>query len=129
MMTTTNNTPETDTINTNWIILDIRSTISSIIDRHLVQDIHSCDAGEEFQAYTNRVYQDSNYTVTMKIIPFEFFYKENSLSNILPFSTAVCQFRITIDIYLDPYISMHFDDRTSIIIKQCSGGGIFLWHN
>ena len=50
------NIPLTDIINNNWIMWDTWSTISSVRNRNLVQDIHACDAGGELQWYTNWVH-------------------------------------------------------------------------
>ena len=42
---TTDDTPETDIINPDLILLDTWSTIISVRNRYLVQDIHACDTG------------------------------------------------------------------------------------
>ena len=49
----TTNSPENYTINTNWILLNICSTIILVRNIYLVQNIRACDAGKELQAYIN----------------------------------------------------------------------------
>ena len=77
------NIPSTDIIDTNWIVLNTCSTIRYIRNRYLIQDICSCDVGEEIQGYNNRGHQDYSYTDTTKMLPFEVFYNKNYLANII----------------------------------------------
>ena len=70
MTQTTKEAPTTNIINPNWILLDTCSTISSIRNKSLVQNIQPCDAGEELRAYTNHVHQDYDHTSTFKIVTF-----------------------------------------------------------
>ena len=53
MTQTTKEEPKNNIINQNWILLDTCSTISSIRNKSLVQNIHPCDVGKELRAYTN----------------------------------------------------------------------------
>ena len=83
MTETKNDTLETDIIDSNWILLEICSTISYLIHKDLVQDICDCDAGKEVQVYTNDVNQYHKYTATMKMLPSKYFYIGKSLVNTL----------------------------------------------
>ena len=122
MTQTTNYIPETDIINTHWIILDTCSTISFIININLVQETRACDAGKELWTYTNRVHHDYSYTATITMLPFKVFYNGKSLAKILSFSTASRWFRINIGTYINSVIKVHINDGTNIRFKQCSRG-------
>ena len=53
------------------------------------------------------------------MLPFEVFFNEQPLANILYFTTVASKFRITIDTELDPFSNVHLNDGTRIIFKQC----------
>ena len=122
MTQTIKEAPTTNIINLNWILLETFSTISSIVNKSLFQNIQPCDAGEELRAYTNGGHQDYDHTATLTLLPFEFFFNEQSLANILSFAAVASKFRITIDTEFDPFINVHLHDGTSIIFKQCRAG-------
>ena len=107
MTQTTPNIPATDIINH-------CSTIISVSNIKLVQDIYACDSGEELRRYTNVGHQDYSYTTTMAVLPLKFFYNKNFLANIL----VERKFRITINTYLEPAINVHLIYITIIIFKQ-----------
>ena len=119
-MTQKSYTPVTYIINTNWIILDTCSIITSIRNKDLVHDGCACGARKYFWAYTNGVNQDYNYTATMTMLPFRVFYNKNPLANILSFSAVACNFRISVDAYLYPAINVRLGGGTSIVFKKCS---------
>ena len=54
------------------------------------------------------------------MLSFELFYDYNYLANILSFDAVALMFSITTDIYLEPYINIHLNHGTIIILKQCS---------
>ena len=66
MTQTTKEAPTTNIINPNWILLDTCSTISSMRNKSLVQNIQPCDRGEKLRAYTNGGHQDYDQTATLK---------------------------------------------------------------
>ena len=72
--------------------------------------------------YTFRVHKDNNYTATMEILTFRFFYNGNSLAKILQFYTVVRKLSITMEKDLDPDINVHPDNGNIIMFKQCSRG-------
>ena len=65
MTQTTKEAPTTNIINPNWILLDTCSTISSIRDKNIVQNIQPCDAVEELRAYKNGGHQNHDRTTTL----------------------------------------------------------------
>ena len=73
MLQTTNDTPSTDIIVLDWLLLDTCSTISSVKIKDFVQKIQACGSGKELWAYTNSGHQDYSYTVTMELLPSEVF--------------------------------------------------------
>ena len=54
----------TNIINPKWILLDTCSTISSIRNKSIFQNIQPYGAGEELRAYTNGGHQDYDNTKT-----------------------------------------------------------------
>ena len=84
MTQTTKEAPTTNIINPNWILLDTCSTISSIRNKSLVQNIQPCDSGEELRAYTNVGHQDYDHTATLKLLPFDVFKMNNPLQTYYP---------------------------------------------
>ena len=77
MTQTMKDEPTTNSINPNWILFDTCSTISSIGNKNIVQNIQPCDAGDELRSYTNRVHQDYDHTTTLKMLPFTVFLMRN----------------------------------------------------
>ena len=65
--------PTTKLINPNWILLDTLSTISSIRNNNVVNNIQPNDAGEKPRAYANGGHQDYDYTATLKMLTLDFF--------------------------------------------------------
>ena len=124
MTQTTKEAPTTNIINPKCIILYICSTISSVRNNNLAQNVQPCDAGEELRASTNGGHQNYDHTATLKNLPFGVFLNEQSLSNILLFDAVESKFRITIDTELDPSINIHLNYGTRVIFKQC-GAGIY----
>ena len=122
MNQSTKEAPTHNIINPNWILLNTCSTISYIRNNSLVQNIQPCDAGEELRAYTNYVHQDYEHTATLKLLPFEVFFNEQSLANIISFATVASKVSITIDTELEPFINVHLHDVKRIIFKQCGAG-------
>ena len=84
MSQTTKEAPTTNIINPNWILLDTCSTISSIRNKSLVQNIQPCDSGEELRAYKNGGHQDYDHTATLKLLPFDVFKINNTLQTYYP---------------------------------------------
>ena len=56
------------------------------------------------------------------MLPFEVFFNEKSLGNILSFSAVASKFSITIDTELYPSIKVHIHDVTRIIFKKYGAG-------
>ena len=116
----TTNIPETDIINPNYILLYTFSTIISVRNIYLVQDICAYDAGEELRAYTNVEHQYFNYTANIMMLEFKVFYNKRSLVNILSFAAVMRKFGITIDTALYPAINVNLNYGTTIIFNKCS---------
>ena len=121
MAQTTDALPVDEIINQNWLLLDTYSIISSINNENLVKETHACDSGEEIQVYTNGGNQNYNYTTTMTVLHFNFFFK-NPLANIILFAAVARRFNITIDINIDSVINENLDDGTSIKSNSFSRG-------
>ena len=105
MTQTTKEAPTTNIINPNWILLDTCSTISSIRNKSLVQNIQPCDTVEELRAYKNGGNQYYDHTATFKMLTFEVLFNEKFLANMLSFNVVASKFKITIDTELDPSIN------------------------
>ena len=97
--------PTTNIMNSNWILLETCSTISYIRNKNLVQNIQTCDAGEEIRTYKNGENQDHDHIATFKILPFEVLFNKKSLASIHVFDAAASKFKIAIDIELYPSIN------------------------
>ena len=124
---TTKEAPTTNIIKPNWILLETCLTISSIRSKILVQNIQPCYAGKELRAYTIGGHQDYDHTATLKLLPFEVFFNEQSLANILSFAAVASKFRIAIDTELYPFINVHLHYGTRIILKQCGAGHYYFY--
>ena len=79
MTQTTKEAPTTNIINPKCILLETCSTISSIRNKNIVQDMQPCDAGEELRAYTNGGHQDYDHTATLKRLHIDVFLMKNLL--------------------------------------------------
>ena len=51
------------------------------------------------------------------MLPFEVFFNEKSLTNILSFVAVISKFKITINTELDPSINIHLNYGIRIIFK------------
>ena len=58
------------------------------------------------------------------MLPFEVFFNDQSLANILSFDIVASKFRKTIDTGLDTSINVHLYNGTRIILKQ-RGTGLY----
>ena len=117
MTQTTNYVTTTNITNPNWIFLNTCSTIS-YVRNNIVKNIQPCDTGEELRAYTTGVHQYYNNTTTFNMLPFEVFFNEQSLTNIISFAAVTSKFSITINTQLNPCINVHIHNATNIIFKQ-----------
>ena len=50
--------------------------------------IQPCDTGEVLTAYTNGGHQEYDHTTTFRILPFEIFFYEKYLADILSFDAV-----------------------------------------
>ena len=91
-------------------------------NQFFVLDIQPFDAGEDLRAYTNVEHQDYDHTTTLKISPWNFFFNDISLVDILFFAAVASKFSITIDTELDPSINVQLQDGKRKILNQCGGG-------
>ena len=55
------------------------------------------------------------------MLPFEFLFNEQYLTNILSFAVVASKFRITINAELEPSINLNLNDGTRMVFKQCDG--------
>ena len=71
------------TINKAWILLDSCSTFSCVCNPSLVTNIRPCDENELMTVYTNGGQVDYNHVSTLVLLPFDVYFDEQSMANIL----------------------------------------------
>ena len=71
------------TINKAWILLESCSTLSYVCNPSLVTNVRPCDENELMTVYTNRGQVNYNHVGTLALLPFDVYFDEQSMANIL----------------------------------------------
>ena len=78
------------------------------------------------RVYTNGGCQDYNQKGTLKILPFEVYFNDDSLANILLLAEVTKYFQVTMDSKNDPTIIVHVSPTSIIRFSKCSSGLYYL---
>ncbi len=115
---------KSDIISQDWILLDSGSTVSSLRNPDLLENIKKID--ETLRVYTNGGFKDYNEKGMMKLLPFEVYYNKNSLANILSLADVCDHFRVTMDSARDHSLFVHVSDHTVLRFCRCGSGLYYL---
>ena len=109
-----------DIVPVTWLLLDSGSTISSICNPDLVQDLFSVK--EPVRVFTNGGSQDYLQRGRLKLFDFPVYFNDASMANILSLSEVAAAYRITMDTSTSPSIPVHLNEDTQLIFTQCGSG-------
>ena len=85
------------TINRAWILLDSCSTLSCVCNPTLITNVRLCDDDELMTVYTNGGQIEYNQVGTLAILPFNVYFHERLMANILSLKDVSKKFRVTMD--------------------------------
>ena len=113
-------------INCNWILLNTGSTISVCCNADLVFNITPCAEEEVVTAVTNGVFQTYDNTASLKLLPSNVHYNEESFANILSMSDLanLPGAKVTMDSSVNCAIIVHYNNE-SFRFEECSEGLYF----
>ena len=100
-----------------WLLLDSRSTISSICNPDLLKDIVTID--EPVRVFTNGGSQDYHERDTLKLMDFQAYFNPSSMANILSLSEIADMYRITMDTKASPSITVHISGDNKLAFMKC----------
>ena len=113
-------------IDKNWLLLDSCSTMSCICNKELVENITTCKDTEVTRVYTNGGHVDYTRKANLQILPFEVFFNESSMANILSLKDVASKFKITMDTSIDRAMTVHINEHTLLRFQECSDGLYYL---
>ena len=95
--------------------------MSCVRNKNLVENINACKDTEVTRVYTNGGHVDYTRKAKLQILPFEVFFNESSMANILSLKDVAFKFKITMDTSIDramttPYSGSKNAPMDSIIL-------------
>ena len=76
--------------------------------------------------YTNGGQVQYNRVGTFSLLPFQVYFDEQSMENILSLKDVSSHFRVTMDTMVEHSMNMHVSDHHVLKFKQCGEGLHFL---
>lgn len=109
-----------DIVPAHWLLLDSGSTVSSICNVDLVQDI--APVKDPVRVFTNGGSQEYLQRGRLKLFDFQVYFNDASMANILSLSEVANVYRITMDTSTSPSITVHLTDDKQLVFTQCGSG-------
>ena len=100
--------------------------MSCICNKELVENITACKDTEVTRVYTNGGHVDYTHKANLQILPFEVFFNESSMANILSLKDVASKFKITMDTSIDRAMTVHINEHTLLRFQECSDGLYYL---
>ncbi len=90
------------------------------------KDLTACKDTEVTRVYTNGGHVDYTGKANEQILPFEVFFNESSMANILSLKDLASKFKITMDASIDCAMTVHINENTLLRFQECSNGLYYL---
>ena len=113
-------------INKAWILLDSCSTLSCVCNPSLITDVRPCDESELMTVFTNGGQVEYDKVGIFSLLPFQVYFDERSMANILSLKDVASRFRVTMDTTVEHSMNVHVSDHQVLKFKQCGDGLHFL---
>ena len=109
-------------INRARILLDSCSTLSCVCNPTMVTNIRLCVEEELMTVYTNRGQVTYDNVGTFSLFPFEVYFAEDSMANILLLKDVSSRYRVTMDTTVKNSMNVHLSDHQVLKFKQYGDG-------
>ena len=103
-----------------WVLLDYGSTVSSIFNSELVDNIR--DENVTTTVYTNGGSKDYTQNASLHLFPPNIHFNYTSLTNIISLSEAESHYQVTMDTTVESESNVHTNDHIIVKFLNCGLG-------